>query len=157
MYAGGISTETSYPYYATDDPCTVEASTFALEVDGGSVNVTEGDEVSLKTAVYTAGPVSVAFEVYGDFRDYSSGVYSSDGCGNTAMDVNHAVLAVGYGTLDGMDFWDVKNSWGADWGDEGFFKIQRGVNMCGIAMCNSYPKDVTDLTGKLSKPVEFLQ
>jgi cathepsin H len=59
--------------------------------------------------------------------------------------VNHAVLAVGYGTENGMDYWLIKNSWGTDWGMDGFFKIQRGVNMCGIAQCNSYPSSVTDL------------
>ena len=53
--------------------------------------------------------------------------------------MNHAVLAVGYGTLGGLDYWYVKNSWGAAWGDKGYFKILRGTNMCGIAMCNSYP------------------
>jgi C1A family cysteine protease len=55
------------------------------------------------------------------------------------MDVNHAVLAVGYGTDNGMDYWIIKNSWGAAWGDQGYFKMQRGVNMCGIVNCNSYP------------------
>jgi cathepsin H len=60
--------------------------------------------------------------------------------------VNHAVLAVGFGVEDGKDYWIVKNSWGDAWGDKGFFKIQRGVNMCGIAVCNSYPYDVVDLT-----------
>jgi len=56
--------------------------------------------------------------------------------------VNHAVVAVGYGNEDGMDYWLIKNSWGADWGDNGFFRMQRGVNMCGVAVCNSYPATV---------------
>ncbi len=67
------------------------------------------------------------------------------------MDVNHAVLAVGYGTLNGMDYWLIKNSWGATWGDNGYFRMQRGVNMCGIINCNSYPQDVVDLKGQTSE------
>jgi len=59
--------------------------------------------------------------------------------------VNHAVLAVGYGTEGGLDYWIVKNSWSEDWGEQGYFKIERGVNMCGIAQCNSYPKAVFDV------------
>ena len=61
------------------------------------------------------------------------------------MDVNHAVLAVGYGTENGVDYWLVKNSWAESWGDKGYFKIARGNNMCGIAVCNSYPLDVKDV------------
>jgi len=102
-------------------------------VTGGSYNITAGDEDELMTHLYEHGPVSVAFEVVDDFMDYESGVYTSTDCGNTPMDVNHAVVAVGYGHEDGMDYWIVKNSWSADWGDQGYFKIQRGVNMCGIA------------------------
>lgn len=151
----GISTETAYPYYAKDEACTVKPSTFALNVVGGSVNITEGDEVALAEALYNHGPVSVAFEVVDGFRDYKSGVYTSTVCKNSTMDVNHAVLAVGYGVEDGTPYWLVKNSWGADWGDEGYFKIERGVNMCGIAVCNSYPKDVVRLTPSLEQ--QFLQ
>lgn len=55
------------------------------------------------------------------------------------MDINHAVLATGYGTENGVKFWNVKNSWGNAWGSSGYFKIERGTNMCAIAMCNSYP------------------
>lgn len=111
----------------------------ALEVNSGSVNITAGDENELLQAVFEKGPVSVAFQVVDDFGAYSSGVYTSSTCENGPADVNHAVLAVGYGVENGMDYWLVKNSWGTSWGDNGFFKIERGVNMCGIADCNSYP------------------
>ena len=141
-----MATEDAYPYYAVDRACTVDPKTFALSV-GHSVNITEGDETELKAAVYQQ-PVSVAFQVASDFSGYVSGVYSSTVCQNGPQDVNHAVLAVGYGTdsASGMDYWVIKNSWGTDWGMEGFFKIQRGVNMCGIADCNSYPSSVEEIS-----------
>jgi len=54
--------------------------------------------------------------------------------------VNHAVLVVGYNTTeDGKDYWIVKNSWGKNWGIDGYFWIERGTNMCGLAACASYP------------------
>lgn len=97
----------------------------------------------MRSALYTKGPVSIAFQVVDGFRDYSTGVYTSTTCKNQPEDVNHAVLAVGFGTDEaGMDYWIVKNSWGASWGDKGFFKIQRGTNMCGVAECNSFPRTV---------------
>jgi cathepsin H len=55
------------------------------------------------------------------------------------MDVNHAVLAVGYGVENGIPYWLIKNSWGADWGADGYFKMELAKNMCGIATCASYP------------------
>jgi len=155
--ATGISTETAYPYTAKDGACTADPSTFVLDVEGGSVNITEGDEVELADALYNHGPVSVAFEVVDGFRDYKTGVYKSTVCKDTTEDVNHAVVAVGYGTENGTPYWLVKNSWGADWGDEGYFKIERGVNMCGIAVCNSYPKSVVRLGEAAKADTQFLQ
>lgn len=155
----GISSEEGYPYVAKDGNCTVNRDTFALGVRGGSVNITEGDEGELARALFHRGPVSVAFQVVDGFRDYKSGVYTSKTCKNTTQDVNHAVLAVGYGEEEGKKYWLVKNSWGKDWGDEGYFKIEAGVNMCGIAVCNSYPADVYKMhphEGEVDAPF-FLQ
>ncbi|PWA75033.1 Cysteine peptidase, asparagine active site-containing protein [Artemisia annua] len=95
-----------------------------------------------ESALLKAGamqPVSVTIDA-SNIRFYSSGV-SSGTCGTQ---LNHAVTVVGYGTTDdGMKYWLVKNSWGADWGEEGYFKIQRDIaateGMCGIAMMASYP------------------
>lgn len=53
--------------------------------------------------------------------------------------MNHAVLATGYGEEKGMNFWNIKNSWGSSWGASGYFKMERDNNMCAIAQCNSYP------------------
>lgn len=146
-YAGGIATEKEYPYTAKDGECYFKPEMAVVSVPQGSVNITEGDEVEMLHALYNVGPVAIGFEVINDFRSYQSGVFSSPKCKSTASAPNHNVLLVGYGTEDGMDYWLLKNSWGASWGDNGFFKLQRGVNMCGIGMCNGYPKEV-DIIGE---------
>ena len=139
-HVGGIQQEKDYPYKAETLSCHFDKSKVVAHVSGGAVNITAGSEHELDEALATVGPVSIAFEVVDDFRDYKSGVYQSKTCKNGPMDVNHAVLAVGYGVEKGVKYYIVKNSWGAVWGDQGFFKIKRGVNMCGVAVCNSYPK-----------------
>ncbi|XP_034032414.1 pro-cathepsin H [Thalassophryne amazonica] len=137
-YNKGIMTEEDYPYTASDDPCMYEPSLAAAFVKD-VINITENDEMGMVDAVGTRNPVSLAFDVTSDFMSYHQGVYTSTECRNTPDKVNHAVLAVGYGTENGLPYWIVKNSWGSRWGMNGYFLIERGKNMCGLATCASFP------------------
>ncbi|KAL7133266.1 hypothetical protein ABFS83_12G129100 [Erythranthe nasuta] len=135
---GGLDTDAAYPYTGKDGVCKYSSENVGVQVLD-SVNITLGAEDELKHAVAFARPVSVAFEVVNGFKAYNGGVYTSTKCGSSPMDVNHAVLAVGYGVENGIPYWLIKNSWGADWGDNGYFKMEMGKNMCGVATCASYP------------------
>lgn len=137
-YNGGLDTEETYPYLGVNSICKFKPESVGVKVVD-SVNITLGAEDELKHAVGVVRPVSVAFEVVKGFRFYKSGVYTSDTCGSSPMDVNHAVLAVGYGVEDGIPYWLIKNSWGTHWGDDGYFKMELGKNMCGVSTCASYP------------------
>ena len=81
-------------------------------------------------------PVSVAVEADSAvFQMYTGGIVDDSACGTS---LNHGVLAVGYGE----NYWIVKNSWGASWGDKGYIKIaykETGAGICGINQMNSYP------------------
>merc|ERR1739848_769511 len=88
------------------------------------------NEADLLDAVANTGPVSVAIEAdQMSFQMYSGGVLT----GSCGTNLDHGVLAVGYGTDSGKDYWKVKNSWGASCFMNCFFLFQRGVNKCGIA------------------------
>ena len=132
--AHGLCTEEDYPYHAKDEDCKDTQCKAAIKI-AGYEEVPEMDGAALKEAVAKA-PVSVAVEADSAvFQMYKSGVVDSTACGTS---LNHGVLAVGYTA----DYWIVKNSWGASWGDNGYIKIKydaTGAGICGINQMNSYP------------------
>uniref|UniRef100_A0A9L0ICU1 Cathepsin B n=1 Tax=Equus asinus TaxID=9793 RepID=A0A9L0ICU1_EQUAS len=86
-------------------------------------------EKEIMAEIFKNGPVEAAFTVYSDFLQYKSGVYQ-----HVAGDMmgGHAVRILGWGVENGTPYWLVGNSWNTDWGDNGFFKILRGQDHCGI-------------------------
>lgn len=92
-------------------------------------------------AAMQVGPVAMAIDANNyTFMFYRGGIIAG-GCGTR---LNHAVTAVGYGTsAAGNAYWLVKNSWGAGWGEGGYFRIYRTSSwpgVCGILMMNSQPQ-----------------
>jgi len=115
--------------------------------------------------IYHNGPIVVSFEPAEDFMFYSDGIYKSAGktlqLSQTRLtqpweQVDHAVLAVGWGVEDGKKYWLVQNSWGEDWGEEGFFRIARDENDSGI---ESIPEaaDVVEDEHKGERVKEFFE
>lgn len=134
----GIDTEASYPYTAQDGTCHFNKANVGATV-AGHTDIKSGDEKALQQAVGTVGPISVAIDASNwSFQLYSKGVYNEPACSSSQLD--HGVLAVGYGTQGKKAYWLVKNSWGADWGLQGYILMSRDKNnQCGIATDASYP------------------
>lgn len=95
------------------------------EEDGGS-------ELLIRYDIYKWGPVVSAFKVYEDFYEFDSknGIYEWNGKGEQVG--GHAIEIVGWGEENGKKYWQIKNSWGTGWGDDGYFKMIRGKNNCEI-------------------------
>ncbi|CAH1112855.1 unnamed protein product [Psylliodes chrysocephalus] len=180
----GVNSEAEYPYEATDNKCRAMNSTVVTVKEGVAVDPTES---ALKEAVGTVGPISVTmyadllqsyhkgiFEsedciadifyidhavvavgygtlngtvgpisvtMYADFlQSYHKGIFESEDCVASPFLLDHAVVAVGYGTINGRKYWILKNSWGVNWGEDGFLRLARDAdNQCGIALQPTYP------------------
>lgn len=142
---GGLCTESDYPYTSgtTKDRGTCDTSCSVVEKSEivSYYDVQPSSDEAMMLALSTQ-PVSIAIQAdQRDFQLYQSGVFTGS-CG-TALD--HGVLTVGYGTEKNEDFYLVKNSWGATWGDNGYIKLGRGDTynngdgQCGMLLQASVP------------------
>ena len=133
----GMCLDEDVPYMEADGDCTDDVlNCEKVAKFEYCLDVPPNNEVALKSAVYQS-PTSVSIEAdTRTFQFYKGGILNSDKCG-TQLD--HGVLAVGYGEENGQEYWIVKNSWGPDWGEDGYIRIARSDStddegICGIAM-----------------------
>jgi cathepsin L len=136
----GLTTEKNYPYKGRDTACT--QATPAVSITGYT-RLPQNNYTALMNAVATVGPIAVSAAAE-PWQLYFSGVYD----GNCGADVDHAIQLVGYGTVRNKDYWLVRNSWGASWGDKGYILLER-FGATGQEKCytDKTPQDGTECAG----------
>ena len=135
---GGIMYEKDYPYTGEKQACQQDSTKFAdmkitgyVKLGDGSDTFTPVDEEEMKEFLYQTGPLAIALDATG-LQFYQSGIADYGGWICDKDHINHAVTLVGYGVEGSTDYWIVKNSWGKDWGESGYFRMTRGKGTCGI-------------------------
>ena len=89
----------------------------------------EDQELAMMTEIFNHGPISCAIAVTDDLVAYTGGIYTDL---TNATQVNHDISVVGYGEENGEKFWVIRNSWGTYWGENGYFRLARGINNIAI-------------------------
>lgn len=123
------------------DMCSDYYNNYGFSIDEGTplkfyrayhIYALENSEKTIETSIYTMGPVASVMILYSDFYTYNNkkDIYSWNG--KSAKLSSHAIEIVGWGEDKGIKYWQVKNSWGENWGMKGYFKIKKGVNECSI-------------------------
>jgi C1A family cysteine protease len=134
----GLVLEDSYRYTSgksrSHASCQKKSGTFGKNLK--YLRVPPNDERALAEAIAQYGTLTMSISGENrDFQMYRGGIYDNPSC---SKNVDHLISVVGYGSENGKDFWIVKNSWGATWGENGFGRVRRGVNMCGVVSDASY-------------------
>ena len=143
---GGLCSEEDYPYISGTTKKKGTCDTSCQIVDKSKitsfVDVQQNSDQAMMEAL-SKQPVSIAIQAdERDFQLYTSGVFT----GTCGTNLDHGVLVVGYDTLDGVDYYLVKNSWSTSWGENGYIKLGRGSEynngsgQCGMLMQASYPE-----------------
>jgi len=124
--APGQMLNSDYPYVGQQGQCNFDSSKAVAKVSGYE-NAGQGDENAMAAYLSSKGPISVCVDA-SNWSAYQSGIYPASSC---TTNIDHAVLAVGY-NLD-QKYWIIRNSWGGDWGVQGYIYLEFGANACDVA------------------------
>ncbi|CAH1422287.1 unnamed protein product [Lactuca virosa] len=134
LKAGGVQKESDYPYKGIDGTCHFDKSKIAASVSNFSVVSTDEDQIQANLVTY--GPLAIGINAAW-MQTYIGKVSCPYICSKNRMD--HGVLLVGYGSsgyaplrFKEKPYWIIKNSWGADWGEDGYYMLCSGYNACGM-------------------------
>jgi cathepsin F/cysteine peptidase B len=137
----GLTTESNYPYTSgggragTCQTAKVEDAVAGIsswvQVSKKTI-VQDPDEDGIVTALLASGPITIGIDA-SPMQLYRGGVDNPRACKSSQIGLDHAVTIVGYGTDGGTPYWKIKNSWASDWGEDGYYRIVRGENKCGVA------------------------
>ncbi|XP_046386706.1 digestive cysteine proteinase 1-like [Ischnura elegans] len=138
MEHGGTPTDAEYgPYLGQDGYCHANSTTLVAPITGYT-NVTTDVDI-FKYALATQGPISVSIDAGGkEFDFYSHGIHYNPTCGNKFEDLNHSILLVGYGEINGEPYLLARNSWSTFWGNDGYILMSPKDNNCGIMTMGTY-------------------
>jgi len=127
----GITTEAAYPYTGEDGTCQGGMKPSAVIANWTAV---EPVPSTIEAFMYAQGPLSITLNA-GLLMSYTSGTITGTASECPVSEMDHAVLMVGYDNTGSTPFWIVKNSWGTDWGVNGYFQIASAQGLCGINAC----------------------
>jgi len=126
--AGGMEPESDYPYTAVDGTCKFKKADVVAQIKSWNYVTQDKNETAMLDWVATTSPLSVCVDAT-TWQFYTTGVLK----GQCGTQIDHCVQLVGYQNMDSTNVWDVRNSWGLDWGMEGYIYVRRGANTCAIA------------------------
>ena len=131
LQSHGLMSSEDYPFEGSLGECRYNESKTLVKVKNWAF--VPKDEELMKKALYKYGPLAGALNGW-MLEFYEGGIFEPWFDFLCPSAVNHAVVIVGYGVDEetGTEFWKIKNSWSADWGENGYFKLKRGAGTCGI-------------------------
>jgi len=127
VQAGGIDTESSYPYTARNGACRYNPANVGAKIK--SYKSIPKNEAQIKDALTTTSPFSICVDA-NRWSSYRGGVMRANQCGKS---IDHCVQLVGYDATASVPYWIVRNSWGTGWGIQGYIQLEMNQNTCAMA------------------------